>query len=254
MLQDAFDGAVASPLELSPHLALLARRQWRGSVRRGSGASAFQRQVVHALRALGAAPALEVMTADGMFCIDTVVTWRGRCGVLCVCGVGGEAKAGFARKPALLWSSPGLRYPASSWAGGERQAERARVGGAPPLLAPVPALFLSSIVSPPPPPGSPGAMLSRPTAPTTSRCRGRTEPWAPLWRADAASRRAASGCCLCPFTSGELQAVLGARPRPPQWWPSGPRPRPRRGHGPGRRRLLEYRQSDSRLVTTALAG
>jgi hypothetical protein len=34
--------------------------------------------VSDALRALGAAPAAEVMTADGMFCVDIAVTWRGR--------------------------------------------------------------------------------------------------------------------------------------------------------------------------------
>jgi hypothetical protein len=44
MLADAFGGAVPGPLEASPHLALLARRRWRASVKRGSGGSAFQAQ------------------------------------------------------------------------------------------------------------------------------------------------------------------------------------------------------------------
>jgi hypothetical protein len=57
---------------------MLCRRQWRGSIRRGSRPSAFQRQVVGALEALGVAPQLEVLTRDGMFCVDIVVEWRGR--------------------------------------------------------------------------------------------------------------------------------------------------------------------------------
>ncbi|GBF98076.1 hypothetical protein Rsub_10304 [Raphidocelis subcapitata] len=78
IVQDAYAGVILGPVRLPPQLATLARRQWRESVRRGSGASAFQRQVVAALRALGADPSLEVLTRDGMFRVDAAVTWRGR--------------------------------------------------------------------------------------------------------------------------------------------------------------------------------
>jgi hypothetical protein len=75
--QDAFGGVVEPPARPHPRLLAACKQQWLLTAR-STTASPFHLAVARALEHLGLRPRLEVLTGDGMFTVDIVVSWRGR--------------------------------------------------------------------------------------------------------------------------------------------------------------------------------